>query len=171
MRQWTGSAMDQIMTCRLDDAKPSSEPMLTYCQLDSIFQWNFICNSNIFIQENAFKHVVCEMAAILLRGRWVNGLSPFWCQPGHHLIKCWLTVKWSSGVENLMKFSLIYKTLQSRKYIWKCLLQNVAHFLQGVSMSTVSLNNLLQNDIHPKFAILPFSHCSAVRPFLSHPEP
>ena len=27
-------------------------------------QWNFNCNSNIFIQENAFESVVCEMAAM-----------------------------------------------------------------------------------------------------------
>ena len=31
----------------------------------NIFQWNFIWNSNIFIQENAFEHVVSEMVAIL----------------------------------------------------------------------------------------------------------
>ena len=34
MRQWTGSALVQIMACRLIGAKPLSEPMLTYCQLD-----------------------------------------------------------------------------------------------------------------------------------------
>ena len=31
------------------------------------FQWNFIENSKLFIQENAFENVVCEMAAILSR--------------------------------------------------------------------------------------------------------
>ena len=35
-------------------------------------QWNFNRNSNIFIQENAFESVVCEMAAILSRPQWVN---------------------------------------------------------------------------------------------------
>ena len=29
-------------------------------------QWNFNRNSNIFIQENAFENVVCEMASICL---------------------------------------------------------------------------------------------------------
>ena len=33
--QWIGSALVQIMACRLFDAKPLSEPMLGYCQLDS----------------------------------------------------------------------------------------------------------------------------------------
>ena len=35
MRQWTGSALLQIMACRLFGAKPLPEPMLAYCQLDS----------------------------------------------------------------------------------------------------------------------------------------
>ena len=34
MRRWTGSALVQIMACRLDGAKPLSEPMLTYYQFD-----------------------------------------------------------------------------------------------------------------------------------------
>ena len=74
MRQWIGWALVQIMACRLDGAKPLSEPMQTYCKLHSknVFQWNFILNSNIFIQENAFEHVVSEMAAILSSGRWVK---------------------------------------------------------------------------------------------------
>ena len=38
----------------------------------STLQWKFNQNSTIFIQENAFENVVCKMAAILSRGRWVN---------------------------------------------------------------------------------------------------
>ena len=34
MRQWTGSALVQIMACRLVGAKPLPGPMLEYCQLD-----------------------------------------------------------------------------------------------------------------------------------------
>ena len=34
MRQWIGSALVQIMACHLFSAKPSSKPMLGYCQLD-----------------------------------------------------------------------------------------------------------------------------------------
>ena len=34
MRQWTGSALVQIKACRLLSAKPSSELMLEYNQLD-----------------------------------------------------------------------------------------------------------------------------------------
>ena len=34
MRQWTGSALAQIMACCLFGTKPLSKPMLVYCQLD-----------------------------------------------------------------------------------------------------------------------------------------
>ena len=36
------------------------------------FPWNFNRYSNIFIQENAFENVVCEMASILSRPQCVN---------------------------------------------------------------------------------------------------
>ena len=38
-------------------------------------QWNFDWNSNIFIKENALENRICEMAAILSKGRWVNYVS------------------------------------------------------------------------------------------------
>ena len=45
------------------------------------FQWNFNRNSNIFIQENAFENVVCEMASILSRPQCVNGC--------YHMMAAW----------------------------------------------------------------------------------
>ena len=45
-------------------------------------QWNFNHNTKLFIQENASENIVCEMAAILSRGRGVKtGLLLFtsWC--------------------------------------------------------------------------------------------
>ena len=62
------------MACRMDGAKPLSEPMLEYCQLDPSkkFQWNLDRNSYTFIQENAFEDVVWKMAAILPRPQCVN---------------------------------------------------------------------------------------------------
>ena len=35
-------------------------------------QWNFNKNTKLVIHENASESVICEMAAILSRGRWVN---------------------------------------------------------------------------------------------------
>ena len=34
MRKWTGSALVQVMACRLFGAKPLPEPMPVYCWLD-----------------------------------------------------------------------------------------------------------------------------------------
>ena len=38
VRQWTGSALVQVMIYRLFDAKPLPEPILSYCQLSSYEQ-------------------------------------------------------------------------------------------------------------------------------------
>ena len=35
-------------------------------------QWNFHQNTKLFIHENASENIVCEMVAILSRGRWVK---------------------------------------------------------------------------------------------------
>ena len=35
MRRWTGSALFQIMACRLVGAKPLSEPMVEYCKFET----------------------------------------------------------------------------------------------------------------------------------------
>ena len=46
-----------------------SKLMLGYCQLLSKF---FYHNTKLFIHENASENIVCEMGAILSRGRWVK---------------------------------------------------------------------------------------------------
>ena len=62
------------MACRLFGTKPLSKPMLEYCHLDprNKLHWNPKKNSNIFIQENAFESIVCEMTAILSRPQYVK---------------------------------------------------------------------------------------------------
>ena len=59
------------MACRLFDANPLSKPMLGYCPIGRL-ETNFseICNQNVrlFIHENAYETIVCEMATILSRG-------------------------------------------------------------------------------------------------------
>ena len=40
-------------------------------------QWSFNRNSSIFIQENVFESVVCEMAAMLSRPQCVNNGNPY----------------------------------------------------------------------------------------------
>ena len=52
------------MACHLFGAKPSSEPMLFYCELDAweLTSVNFKSKYKISFHENAFEHVVCEIA-------------------------------------------------------------------------------------------------------------
>ena len=61
------------MACRLAGDKPLSESMLEHCCwiFRNKLRCNFNWNSNIFIQENAFEIVVCEMTAILSWPQWV----------------------------------------------------------------------------------------------------
>ena len=59
------------MACRLSGANPLPEPMLPYCQfypLGTNISEIWIEKINLFIHENAFQTVICEMAAILSRG-------------------------------------------------------------------------------------------------------
>ena len=71
MRQWNGLALVQIMACRLCGTKPSSKPIVN-CTLTDKLHWNFNQNQNLFIHKNASENILCEMAAILSTGRWVN---------------------------------------------------------------------------------------------------
>ena len=61
LRRWIGSTLVQIMACRLFGAKPLSNPMLSYCQLDNKLQWNFNQNTKLFIHKN--ENIFCEMMA------------------------------------------------------------------------------------------------------------
>ena len=65
------------MARRLIGAKPLSEPMLDYFQLDlaNMFQWQFNQNTTIFIEEIARENVLCEMASILSPLQCVNTLK------------------------------------------------------------------------------------------------
>ena len=69
MRQYFKPPLVQIMVCRL----PASSYYMNQCwyfvnwALKNKFQWNIDRNSNIFIQENAFEYVFCEMVTILSR--------------------------------------------------------------------------------------------------------
>ena len=55
------------MACRLVGAKPLSESLLDYCQLDPCehISMKFETKYNNFIDKNAFENAVWKMAAIL----------------------------------------------------------------------------------------------------------
>ena len=61
--------------------------------LTNKLQWNFNPYSNIFIQENAFENVVCEMASILSRPQCVKTLIYVFSY-----IKHGPTVQWTADV-------------------------------------------------------------------------
>ena len=64
------------MACRLFGAKPLSNQcwaIINWTPRNKL-QWNFNQNTKLFIHENACENIVCEMAAILSRGRWVSSL-------------------------------------------------------------------------------------------------
>ena len=79
MHQWIRSALVQIMTCRLFDAKPLSKSTLGYCQLGHWEQTSmeYEPKYKFVIHENAFENVASEMAAILYMGNWVYWECPF----------------------------------------------------------------------------------------------
>ena len=90
MRQWAGSALVQVMACRVLDAKPLPEPMLTYCQLDS---WQHILVKfesefyHFHSRKNAIENV-CQTGGHLVQGGWVNGLTHcFKFQTNHQVLK------------------------------------------------------------------------------------
>ena len=62
------------MACRLIGTKPLSEPCRNIVNWTpgNNFQLNFNSKSYIFIQENVFENVVCQMAAILSRRQCVK---------------------------------------------------------------------------------------------------
>ena len=76
------------MACHLFGTKPLPEPKLTYCQLDPYEQTSmkFKSKYKLFIQENTSEYVVCEMAAILSRGRWVKGQAITWISDDQDLL-------------------------------------------------------------------------------------
>ena len=96
MRQWIGSALLQIMVCRLFGAKPLSEPMLEYCQFDPWQQasMKFQQKFNTFIHVNAYENIVCEMAAILSRGMsyWRSMTNICVDELGYHGFR-WMTIQ------------------------------------------------------------------------------
>ena len=93
MRRWTGSALVQVMACRLVGAKPLSEPML-----------GLIVNSTIRnkLQLNSNRHTFCSFTKMhlkmssakrgpfLFRGRWVKAL---W----HSIAVCRHETRWLSN--------------------------------------------------------------------------
>ena len=78
MCQWIGSTLVQKMVCRLFGAKPLSKPMLAYINWThkNKLPWILNRNTKLFIDENAFENVVCQIGGHCVQGGWVNSLRP-----------------------------------------------------------------------------------------------
>ena len=89
IRQWTWSALVQIMACRLIGAKPLSGPMLDIVNwtLRNKLQWNFNQSTKLFIHEIALEYVVWELG-----GDELTRAEVVLCQfPGSRHSLCLLT--------------------------------------------------------------------------------
>ena len=64
------------MACRLFGAKPLPKPyqfwVIVNWTIRNKLQWDFNQNSKLFILKNASENIVCDIAAMLSMGRWVN---------------------------------------------------------------------------------------------------
>ena len=68
MRQWTGSALVQIMAyCSVPSQNLNQCLVVVSWNLRHKLQWDFQ-NTKHFIHQNAYENVVCEVAVILPRG-------------------------------------------------------------------------------------------------------
>ena len=80
MRQWTGSALLQIMAWRLFGAKPLSKPMLGYCQL---YPWEqttvkFSSKYNHFHSRKYILKYRLRNGGHFAQGRWVKYADECW---------------------------------------------------------------------------------------------
>ena len=118
MHRWTGSALFQIMACRLDGAKPLSEPMLTYCQWDpkEHISRKFYLKFKCFHSRKCIWICRLRNGSHLSRGRWLTS-KPWvesgdvwvqtqhcdhWCPgakaPGYQYPQCWWNIHWIGPV-------------------------------------------------------------------------
>ena len=106
---------------------------LKYCwnyvnwTLRNKLQWNFNRNSNIFIEENTFQNVVCEMSAILPRPQCVQHAVV------HHLASMsYSTASWKCDallMQSSGKFQSKFKHLHSRHALQKVVSKMTAIWL------------------------------------------
>ena len=113
MHQWIGSALVQIMACRLFGAKPLSKSILYYCQADlrETLQWNFNQNTK-------WRNV-----GHFVQGRWVTEIPViYYCDWNNILIpdkNGWRTFCW----RHFHAVSWRNRIVLCFKFYWICLLK------------------------------------------------
>ena len=88
-RHWTRSALVQIMICRLFGATPLPEPMLTYCQLETLS--NKLNEIWIKIQNFSFKKMHRKASSTKGRPFFSRGYELIIIgQLSHYIVACFL---------------------------------------------------------------------------------
>ena len=79
--------------------------VIVNCILRTKVQWNFNQNTKLFSHENASENIVCKMATILSRGRWVSMVAYSDTRPSADTA---LTTKWTTS----------FRSFSSIKWFW-----------------------------------------------------
>ena len=100
--------------------------------LKNKLQWNFNQTTKLFIQENASENIICEMAAILSRGRWCKIMAQH--QTGDEPLSQPMMVQFTDAYTLFVKLTLkrlghffqnviLFSNVVQQKcniFIWKC---------------------------------------------------
>ena len=116
--QSTWTYLVWLMGCRLFVTKPISQPILTFCNLDSQKQIAKLqLNYKIFIQETAFANAICKMLAILFWTQYVNLFK--YIQYYAHTASC---ISTSHKICTLFCYPFCYQTYVIYENMW-----NISH--------------------------------------------
>ena len=99
MRQWIGSALAQIMACRLFGTKPLSKPILVYCHL-TLRKKTF--SETLFKRQNLS---FTKMHMKISSAKW-----PPFCSGGDELSRDWCRVCWVMLLPGCGRTSITWET-------------------------------------------------------------
>ena len=101
-------------------------------------QWNSNQNTSLFIQENAFENVVCEMAAILSRRRRVK-IDIGVCEVMHHVTHIYSPISFYYDFHNIPHILSLYYMLVYHLCDWQALDCSNENGLLGTKYGICSL--------------------------------
>ena len=146
MHQRTGSSLLQIMDWLVAWLVPSH--YLNQCwnivnqTLRNKLLWKSIPNTKLFIHENTFENVICEMAAILFRGRWFKLCLQK--RPHHYLI-------WADKKAGLLNVIALYPPTNIPVYIFLLarfffsICDALIYILQNINIKICTFRSILYN--------------------------
>ena len=134
MRTWIGSALLQIMACRLFGAKPLSEPMLDYHQLDP---WEQTVSESWIIIHNT-KFVIKKMNLKISSAKW----PPF--KPRRDELKA---TSWWNHIQNtFQRHSIIWSTIMVVLFMYRCIREGL-FVLSKYLQTSINISNKINTYI------------------------